>query len=428
MKNINILVIDDSAVFREIIREIMTKLGCSVTVEETGKAGLEKLKQGQFSLICAGYHLADMSGVEFCGQVRGLAKYEYTSLILLTAEDNTATLKQAMLAGATDIFSKSDIAQLEVYVQRLVKKETRKIMGRVLFVEDSPVLQAMIIDVLTDMGLDVDAFTRAEEAWDAYQQGGYDLVLTDIVLEGAMSGVTLVRKIRRLGGEAGDIPIIAASGFDNSSRRIELFQLGINDYIAKPIIQEELVERIYNQLRTSHLMTELHAQQRSLYSLSMLDELTQLFNRHSLREFSGLYLSDVNRNDNPLSLAVLDIDYFNKINEVHGRDKGDQVLVELGEWLKRIVREGDMVARWGSDEFVFLLANCKEKHAISLMTRVSKQLKQLKPAGISISMSIGVVTMVSGEKHSLGALFDLADQALYQAKLAGRDCVKVYEE
>ena len=423
MKSLNVLVVDGSAVFREIVRKILEKSGCTVTVEGTGAAGLESASVQDFSLICTGYNLPDMAGVDFCSQVRGISDYKHTSLIMLTSEDNTATLKRAMLAGATDIFNKNDLPQLETYVQRLVKREMRSITGRVLFAEDSAVVQAVLIDILTDMGLDVDAYTRAEDAWEAYQRGGYDLVITDIILEGTMSGVTLVRKIRRLDGDDGDVPVIAVSGFDNVSRRIELFHLGINDYVAKPIIQEELMERVYNQITAYHLKLELRSQQQSLNRMAMLDKLTQLFNRYSLREFSGRYFSDVDRNNSPLSLAVLEVDDFKQIEETQAAAKVDQVLAELGIWLKRIVREADMVARWEGEKFVFLLANCEKEAAEELMQRVYSRLKRLKPADVSIMASIGIVTMSVGEKHNLTSLFGLADATLKQAKKAGGDQV-----
>jgi len=426
VKSINVLVVDGSAVFRDVIRDILEKTGCTVTIEESGIEGLEAAKLQDFTLICAGYHLPDMAGVDFCSQIRGLAEYKHTSLIMLTAEDNTATLKRAMLAGATDIFNKQDVSQLETYVQRLVKRETRTISGRVLFVEDSAVVQVVLVDILTDMGLDVDAYTRAEDAWVAYQRGGYDLVMTDIILEGSVSGVTLVRKIRRLDGDDGDVPIIAVSGFDNVSRRIELFHLGINDYVAKPIIQEELIERVYNQINAYHLKLELRSQQQSLYRMAMLDESTQLFNRYSLREFSGRYFSDVDRNNSSLSLAVLEVDNFSLIKEESSKEKATQVIAELGLWLKRIVREADMVARWKDEKFVFLLANCEKEAALDLMQRVSSRLKRLKPADVLISASIGISTMSVGDKHDLASLFALADEALKQAKGIGPDQVSLY--
>jgi two-component system cell cycle response regulator len=298
----------------------------------------------------------------------------------------------------------------------------------VLFIEDSRVLQEIIIDLLTDMGLDVDSYTHAEEAWEAFRTGQYDLVITDIMLEGAMTGITLVRKISRLQGEHGGVPIIATSGFANASRKIELFHLGVNDYVAKPIVREELRQRVFNHVVSYQRMMELRSQQASLYSLAMLDELTQLFNRHALREFSGKYFSEAHRFKRPLSMAVMDIDHFKTINETQGYATGDKVLSEFGVWLKRFVRDEDMVARWASEEFVFLLSNCEAETAFTLMDRLQKRLEQFNPGNVPITVSIGIATVNDQTKHSINSLFELADSAMYRAKMSGRNCIRVYED
>jgi diguanylate cyclase (GGDEF)-like protein len=428
MRKLNALIIDGSDTFRNIARELLEKSGFVVTVAESGTEGLDLAKNERFTLVCCSHHLPDIAGSEFCGQIRSISGYDFASVIVLTAEDNSRILKQALLAGATDIFSKNDLEELEIYLQRFVERKNRQISGRVLFIEDSRVLQEIIIDLLTDMGLDVDAYTHAEGAWDAYQNGNYDLIITDIMLEGMMSGISLVRKIRRLHGEPGNIPIIATSGFDNMSRKIELFHLGVNDYVAKPIVREELRQRVFNHVTSYQRMLELRSQQHSLYSLAMLDELTQLFNRHALREFAGKYFSEALRFNRPLTMAVIDIDHFKDINETKGYSKGDEVLAELGSWLKRFVRNEDMVARWAGEEFIFLLPDCDTETAIALMERLQKRLTQFKPANLTITVSIGLATMEEGTDYNLNSLFELADGAMYQSKMAGRNCIKVYEE
>ncbi|MDH5591395.1 MAG: response regulator, partial [Gammaproteobacteria bacterium] len=344
MRKLNALVIDGEQTFRNNAQGLLEKAGFIVKTAESGHDGLALAKNERFTLVCCSYQLPDIAGSDFCGQIRSLPGYDFASVLVLTAEDNSKILKQALLAGATDIFSKNDLAELKIYLQRFVERESRLLSGRVLFIEDSRVLQEIIIDLLTDMGLDVDAYTHAEEAWQAFGQGNYDLVITDIMLEGLMSGISLVRKIRRLHGEYGNVPIIATSGFDNMSRRIELFHLGVNDYVAKPIVREELRQRVFNHVISYQRMLELRSQQNSLYSLAMLDELTQLFNRHALREFAGKYFSESARFERPLTMAVVDIDHFKDINENEGYPKGDEVLAELGSWFKRFVRVEDMVA------------------------------------------------------------------------------------
>lgn len=425
---LNALVIDSSNYFCEQLTDLLVEAGFEVESVQTGSEGLEKARQNRYRLVCCSDNLKDFAGSEFCSQLRALNGYEFVTLLVLTEHDNAKALKQALLAGATDIFSKHDLTEMETYLSRLSLRESRQLSGRVLFIEDSRVLQTIIIDLLTDMGLDVDAYNYAESAWSAFQSGDYDLVITDIMLEGVMSGITLVRKIRRMQSEYGNVPIIATSGFDNLSRKIELFHLGVNDYVSKPIVREELRQRVFNHVISYQTLRELKMQQQSLYSLSMLDETTGLFNRHALREFAGKYFSEAYRFDKALSIAVMDIDHLKKINEDYGFERGDQLLSELGAWLKRHVRDVDMIARWAGDEIIFILPNCDLLAANALIERMQERLRKFKPAGLKISASVGVAELRKRPKDTLNSLFELADKAMYQAKMAGRDCVVMYRE
>lgn len=428
MQKLNALVVDPSTAFCEKSRQILEAVGFEVEVAEDGYQGLSRAQAERYRLVCCSDSLADIGGSEFCGQLRAIKGYEFAAVLIMAEQDNAKMLKQALLAGATDIFSKHDPRELEIYVERLARRETRQLSGRVLFIEDSQVLQTIIVDLLTDMGLDVDAYTHAEGAWEAFQGGDYDLVITDIMLEGMMSGISLARKIRRLRDESGNIPIIATSGFDNLSRKIELFHLGVNDFISKPVVREELRQRVYNHITSYQNVRELRSQQKSLYSLAMLDELTQLFNRHALREFAGKYFSEAYRFQRDLSVAVLDVDHFKSINQQYGFEKGDEVLASLGAWFKRRLRDEDMIARWAGEEFVLILPSCDAPMAKMLLERMQKRLAKFKPANLPITLSIGVASIRHDQKDTLSTSFEMADRAMYQAKMAGRNCVRVYEE
>lgn len=427
MRKLNALIVDNDAVFLASAQNILEQAGFIVTTCNSGQAAMGLAHDDIFRLVCCSQDLADISGCELAGQLRSIPGYDFSSVLVLTEVDNSRILKQALLAGATDIFSKHDLDDFSTYVQRYSERERRQLSGRVLVLEDSRVVLEIVLDLLIDMGLDVDAYTNAEEAWAIFQDGNYDLVITDVMLEGLMSGISFVRKIRRLHGEAGNVPVIATSGFDNISRKIELFHLGVNDYVAKPIVREELRQRVFNHVTGYQKMLELQSQQSSLQSLAMLDNLTQLFNRHALREFSGKYFSEATRFNKPLSIAVIDIDHFKKLNEVKGHEHADKVLADMGMWLKRFVRGEDMAARWSGDEFVFILANCDEEKALGLMVRLRKQLNRFKPAGTTVTLSIGVATAMAEHNHNLHSLFELADRAMYQAKMSGRNCIKAYE-
>jgi two-component system cell cycle response regulator len=424
---LNALIVDSQQQFSERLTPMLEAAGFEVTLAVTGEEALEKAESTTYRLVCCADNLSDYASSEFTSQLRALSGYDYITLLVLTTQDNPKILKQALLAGATDIFSEQDIEEMEVYLTRLNERESRQLSGRVLFIEDSRVLQTIIIDLLTDMGLDVDAYNYAESAWDAFHSGDYDLVITDIMLEGMMSGISLVRKIRRMDDEYGNVPIIATSGFDNISRKIELFHLGVNDYVSKPIVREELRQRVYNHIVSYQTYRELRSQQQSLNSLAMLDEVSGLFNRHSLSEFAGKYFSEADRFDRHLSLAVMNIDHMREINEKLGWDIGDAVLHDLGVWLKRQIRGLDLVARWAGDELVFLLPDCEVDEANGIMDRMLEKLRRYKPAGQKMTVSVGIAdTTSSDEKDTLNTLFARADKAMYQAKMAGRDCIVTY--
>lgn len=430
MRTLNALVIDPNEKINGTLCSVLEEAGFNVELLATGYEALARVNEKQFALICCNNELPDLSGSDFCGQLRAMPTYEFCSVLILCEQEDSRSLKQGLLAGATDIFPKTDLDDLVAYLQQFIARETRELIGRVLLIEDSRVLQAIVFDMLTDMGLDVDAFTKAEDAWVAFQQGGYDLVITDVLLEGTMSGITLVRKIRRYEEGSIDVPIIATSGFENKSRRVELFHLGVNDFLSKPIVREELRQRVMNQVSSYQSLKELKFQQNSLYSLAMLDELTQLFNRHALREFGEKYFSEAYRFNRPLSMAVLDVDCLKNINEQHGHEKGNVVLAELAKWLKRFVRDIDFVARWAGDEFVFLIRECNDEGAQILMERLLERIKQFKPLDISVTVSIGIASALpsSDKKHTLNSLFEQADSAMYKAKMAGRNCIEVYQQ
>jgi signal transduction histidine kinase len=192
----------------------------------------------------------------------------------LTSEGAEATQTEAFSAGFTDIFNRHEMADLGAYLQRHQEK-VRPVEGRILYIEDSISQQLSMMAFLKESGLEVDAYSDAESAWQAFQEGHYDLVLTDIVLPGAVSGLHLVHRIRRIGGDKGDIPIVAITGYDDPSRRVELLQRGVNDYVLKPVIHHEVLVRLKTLLKSSQLITQLKEQSQKIEQQSK-DQLTFL--------------------------------------------------------------------------------------------------------------------------------------------------------
>jgi two-component system cell cycle response regulator len=250
-----VLIVDNVKLFQVIISNLFASHDLEPVMQETGHSALSALDQEQIDVICISMYLPDTDGIALCQKIRTLPAYQYTPIILFTAETNSELLKKAMAAGITEIFDKQDIQQLVTYIKRFTAQH-QSIDAQILYIEDSISQRAATIALFTSFGLTVTHFSNAEEAWDNFLIHDYDLVVTDIVLEGVMSGISLVNHIRRLEGQKGDTPILAVTGFDDISRRIELFNLGVNDYIAKPIIQQEIMARIKNLITSYHSTQE----------------------------------------------------------------------------------------------------------------------------------------------------------------------------
>ena len=247
-----ILLIDESHSFQQIFKTILADTGYRILTCSTGAEALAIIEKEYIDFVCSSYYLPDMEGIELCRHIRKLTRYAYKPFVLLTSVALEDVLSRAMPAGVTEIFQKTEIEELMAFIRRFTETHA-SMQGRVLYIEDSPSQRMVLKAMLEERGLTVDAHHSAEEAWVDFATRDYDLVLTDIVLDGMMSGVALVNKIRRYVGAKGDVPVLALTAFDEATRRVELINLGVSDYVIKPVVSEELFTRIRNII-TQHRM------------------------------------------------------------------------------------------------------------------------------------------------------------------------------
>jgi two-component system, cell cycle response regulator len=238
-----------------------------------------------------------------------------------------------------------------------------------------------------------------------------------------MSGVGLVTRVRSYLSDKRRVPILALSGMDDTTRRIELFRLGVNDYIAKPPVEEEVRARVRNLIISKQLFDQVQAQSRQLYQLAMQDQLTGVYNRTGLNEFAAKYFTEASTYDTSLSLLIIDLDHFKNINDTHGHTAGDKVLAQTSAMLKQSCREGDMVARVGGEEFVLIMNQCGVEQAARQAEELRRRIEALKPEGIPVTASIGVTARPLGKDVKFEDLFKAADRAVYEAKNQGRNRV-----
>ena len=199
-----------------------------------------------------------------------------------------------------------------------------------------------------------------------------------------------------------------------SESKVKGLDLGCDDYVTKPFDPEELVARICRGLRT------VEEKRRAI-----TDSLTGLYNRSFFYTCLEMEIGKARRYRHPLSLIMLDLDYFKRVNDTHGHEIGDVVLIELAEILKKNCRQSDIPARWGGEEFVLLLTETDLEGAIN---RAEKNRQVIASHGFTgaghMTASFGVAGLSGDGQNLLGQ----ADAALYEAKRAGRNKVAVAKE
>lgn len=242
------LIIDRVTLFNKMISAILADTDIEHVFSSSAKEALEILEKDKFECICLALYLDDMDGYELSKEIRKLDNYRHTPIVLLTSKNNDEITKQAISSGITDVFSKDNVHEIANFIARFTEVE-QDISGRVLYIEDQKSQRDYVKEIFKARGLEVDAFDNAEDALQAFLKNHYHLVITDIILGGEISGVLLINKIRRLDGVKGDTPILAITAFDDTSRRISLYHMGITDYVTKPIIKEELLARVRNLIK-----------------------------------------------------------------------------------------------------------------------------------------------------------------------------------
>ncbi|HEY4079592.1 MAG TPA: diguanylate cyclase [Burkholderiaceae bacterium] len=423
----NALIIEDSPVFRQMVQHTLEELGFQTECAELAAEGMAALEQRRFDLLILDLHLPDQSGLEIARRIRAQAAHRLLPILMLTSDDSKLLMQRALDAGVTELFRKTKIAELHDSLREYIARMQRQLKGRVMLIEDSPTTSELLAYMLNRMNLEVDRFETGEAALEAITKSNYDLIVSDIVLAGQMTGLGVTRAIRSMEGEVSRTPILGLSALEDAARKIEMLKMGANDYVSKPVVEEEFVARVGNLISSKQLFDQVQQQRRELRERSIRDALTGLYNRHYLSEVSSQLFAHADRQQRPLSVMMVDLDHFKKINDTYGHDVGDKVLASVGQLLAQDCRQGDVAARFGGEEFVILLPDCTQAAATQRAERLLADLRALKPADITVTASIGISAQGSSQIMGFDQLFKMADEAVYEAKQSGRNKVVTRE-
>jgi diguanylate cyclase (GGDEF)-like protein len=252
----------------------------------------------------------------------------------------------------------------------------------------------------------------------AVQEPLPELILLDVEMP-ELSGYDVCRDLRK-NSDTAKIPIIFVTGKDSVEEEEYGLSMGAVDYITKPIHPSIVKARVKTHIA-------LKQQYALLEKIALRDQLTKLYNRNHLADALEAKISYSVRHKIPISIILLDIDYFKAINDTYGHLVGDDVLKEVANIINDNTRKEDVAARFGGEEFILVLDNCRLEDARLKAEQLRYEIEHYYPVGIDTTASFGVVEL-DEQEESCSSFLNKADQALYAAKEAGRNKVIAYKE
>lgn len=252
------------------------------------------------------------------------------------------------------------------------------------------------------------------------------IILLDLIMP-IMNGTEFL-EIKRENPDIAPIPVIIISADENSQHQINMLELGANDYIVKPFVEEVLVRRIDNVIESSKRFQEILREYDKIANKARKDSLTGIYNREIAKQLIDHVL--INHPEDTNAMIMLDIDDFKAVNDTYGHATGDLALKTLAEHLRNVFRQEDIVGRFGGDEFCVFMRGIPSADAVRKKCELlCKRLWDREEGNIDFSMTISIGIALSDSSHnSFNILYECADEALYKAKNNGKNQIIVYGE
>jgi two-component system, cell cycle response regulator len=310
---------------------------------------------------------------------------------------------------------------------------------RVLIAEDDAVSRTILRRAVERLGHECMAAADGIEAWEMYQESPeVDVVISDWMMPG-LDGPALCKKIRNQADSRDGYPFfIFLTALGDKAHHLEGMQAGADDYLSKPLNRDELEVRLMAAARVTSLHRQLTEQKKELEKLNFeffnqvrRDPLTRLSNRLRLREDLETLRARVERYGHSYCAVLCDVDYFKLYYDHYGHLKGDKVLQKVAEAILQSFRTGDTSYRYGGEEFLIILPEQSLESAALAAERLRRAVEELaiphevsKSGGV-VTVSCGLAELSPDEKKTVEELFKEADEALYQAKMGGKNKVAV---
>ncbi len=447
-----VLVVDDVLANVKLLEARLTAEYFEVTTAMNGQEALDICASSQCDIVLLDVMMPGMDGFEVCRRLKSDPATHHIPIVIITALDQPSDRVKGLAAGADDFLTKpvSDVA-LFARVRSLtrLKMMTDELRmralsghqvglaniaadsilddglgGRVLVVDERPLSYDRIERALRDNHT-VDIEASPQEALFRAAENNYDLMIVSLGFSD-FDGLRLCSQTRSL-ERTRSLPILIVAEPEDTARVLRGLDLGVNDYLVRPIESNELKARVMTQVRRKRYADRLRSNVQQSMEMALTDGLTGLYNRRYFETHLETLMEKAVESRRPLGVIMVDIDHFKRINDTYGHDAGDDVLRQFARRLQASVRGIDLACRYGGEEFVIVMPDADIAVARTvgerLLTHIAGEpfLVSNGQRLIDVTVSVGVAELQDGDRADL--ILKRADEALYRAKREGRNRV-----
>jgi two-component system cell cycle response regulator len=448
-----VLVVDDVPANVKLLEARLSAEYFDVVTAMSGREALAICERAECDLVLLDVMMPDMDGFEVCRRLKSNAATHHIPVVMVTALDQPSDKVRGLEAGADDFLPKPiselaliarvrSLARLKMVTDELrmrvltsheigIESPEREAIadtgrgGRVLIVDDRRASYERIAAVLGAEHT-VDVETEPNQALFHAAESNFDLLIVSLGLEN-YDALRLCSQIRSL-DRTRNLPVLAITEPDNNARMLRGLEIGVNDFLIRPIDKNELLARARSQVRKRRYTERLRDNVQMSIEMAITDALTSLFNRRYMESHLATLIEQAASRGKPLAALIIDIDYFKAINDGHGHDAGDDVLRDFALRIKRSIRGIDLACRYGGEEFVVIMPETDMAVAAMVAERLRRRIAA-EPFAIGqgarhipVTISIGIAGL-RGKDDTAAQLLKRADQALYRAKRDGRNRV-----
>jgi len=448
-----VLVVDDVPANVKLLEVRLSAEYFDVATAYSGAEALTLCERAECDIVLLDVMMPDMDGFEVCRRLKSNPVTQHIPVIMVTALDQPADRVRGLEAGADDFLTKPvpDIALVsrvrslarlkmmtdELRMRALTSKEIsiqspeREAVrdagrnGRILIVDDRQrSYETMVATLQTEHS--VEAESDPTEGLFHAAEGNYDLVIISLGLKD-FDGLRLCSQLRSL-ERTRNVPILAVAEADNNTRLVRGLEIGVNDYLLRPIDKNEMLARVRTQIKKKRYAERLRDNVQKSAEMAITDALTGLHNRRYMETHLEALVEQAVARSKPIAVLLLDIDFFKSINDSYGHDVGDEVLREFALRVRKAMRNIDLACRYGGEEFVIVMPETDMAVATlvaeRLRRRIASELFAVQQGfrKLEVTISIGIAA-IGAPGDNAAAILKRADTALYRAKRDGRNRV-----